>query len=227
MERQDRLEAVRSTFLEHACTQVARQDWPQREVVVVTHADLQPAATRAVLDEHLGDVPTTLLHAPADRSLGEALNLAIEHAGGDLITKMDDDDWYSPHHVTDVVTALDYSGADVAGKGAEFLHLGPSATTIRRWGRGGERPSTTIAGATLTFPREVWRDVAGFPHVSLAEDRGFVEEVVAAGGTSYRASPFGFLVNRHGQHAWAVTDQEFLDDAVATRSGPDHDWSLT
>ena len=217
----------RESFLDHACTQIARQDWPALEVVVVTHADLPKDAPRRFVDEHLGHLPTTLLQMSPDHSLGEALNLAIEHASGELVTKMDDDDWYAPTHVTDVVTALDYSGADVAGKGAEFLYLAGADTTVRRWGRGGERPSTTIAGATLTFPREVWRDIAGFPHVSLAEDRGFVEEVVAAGGTSHRGTPFGFLVNRHGQHAWAVTDEEFLGDAVATRAGLDHDWTLT
>lgn len=217
----------RERFLDHACRQIARQDWPRLEVVVVTHGARAPATVRQVVDAHLGDRPTTLRHVTEQWTLGDALNVGVELAGGELVTKFDDDDFYSPAHVTELVQALDHSAADVVGKAAEFVHLAQTSTTLRRWGRGGERYSATLAGGTLLFRRDVWRDLAGFPRVDLGEDRGIVEDVRAAGGTTYRCHPYGYLLQRHGQHAWSVDDQAFLDDAVATRPGPAHDWTLT
>ena len=217
----------RERFLEHACRQIARQDWPELEVVLVTHGDAAPAGVTGLVGELLGDRPTTIRHVTDRWTLGDALNVGVEVAGGDVVTKFDDDDWYSPSHVTEMVDALAYAGADIVGRGAEFVHLAASATTVRRWGQGGERPGTTLAGGTLTFRRDVWRDVAGFPRVSVGEDRGLIEDVLAAGGTTYRCHPFGYLLHRHGQHAWDVEDQAFLDAAVASRPGPDHDWTLT
>ena len=217
----------RRELIEFACGQIARQDWPRLEVVIVSHGDDAPAVTRRVVDEHLGALPTTVLNVADRWTLGDALNVGIEHAGGDIVTKFDDDDWYSPSHVTDLVLALDHSGADLVGKGAEFVHLAQSTTTLRRWGQGGESNSTTLAGGTLTMPRDVWRDVSGFPRVNVGEDRGLIDDVLAAGGIVYRTHPFGYLLHRHGNHAWSVPDQDFLDSAVAVRDGLDHDWTLT
>ena len=36
---------------------------------------------------------------------------------------MDDDNFYGTHYLTDLVRALDYSGADVVGKWAHLVHL--------------------------------------------------------------------------------------------------------
>lgn len=217
----------RSDFIEHACRQIARQVYAPLEVVVVTHGPQAPASARRAVAEHLGHLPTELRHVTDAWTLGDALNVGVETARGEVITKFDDDDWYSPHHVTELLQALAYSGADVVGKAAEFVHVADADTTLRRWGQGGERYSPTLAGGTLTFRRDVWREVAGFPRVGLGEDRGLIDDVRDAGGTTYRCHPFGYLLHRHGRHAWTVDDQAFLDSAVATRPGLDLDWTLT
>ena len=217
----------REAFLDQALAQIARQDWPVLEAVIVTNGETPPPSVRALVDEHLSHLPTAIRHVDQGWTLGDALNVGVELASGEIVTKFDDDDWYAPEHVTELLDALAYSGADVVGKAAEFVHVADADVTLRRWGQGGERYSPTLAGGTLTFRREVWREIAGFPRVNLGEDRGIVEDVLAAGGTTYRCHPFGYLLHRHGRHAWTVDDQEFLDAAVATRPGRDHDWTLT
>ena len=217
----------REAFLPQALQQIAQQDWPTLEVVVVTNGAQPPPSLRRLVDEHLAHLPVEIRHVDHEWTLGDALNVGVDLAGGELVTKFDDDDWYAPGHVTELVHALAYSGADVVGRAAEFVHVADADVTLRRWGQGGERYSPTLAGGTLMFSRQVWRDIAGFPRVNLGEDRGIVEDVRAAGGTTYRCHPFGYLLHRHGQHAWTVDDQAFLDAAVATRPGRDHDWTLT
>ncbi len=51
---------------------------------------------------------------------------------------MDDDNFYGTHYLTDLVRALDYTGADLVGKWAHLVHLESSGATLLRFGR----PST-------------------------------------------------------------------------------------
>ena len=50
-----------------------------------------------------------------DTFFGDVLNDAYEAASGDVLLKVDDDDWYGPHAVVDLLLARRYSGADVVG----------------------------------------------------------------------------------------------------------------
>ena len=45
---------------------------------------------------------------------------------------MDDDDYYSIEHLWDLVLALEYSGADLVGKAAEFVYLEEIDVTLRQ-----------------------------------------------------------------------------------------------
>ena len=60
-----------------------------------------------------------MIRVDGELTLGDALNAGVEASSGELVTKMDDDDYYSTEHLWDLVLALEYSGADLVGKGAE------------------------------------------------------------------------------------------------------------
>ncbi len=92
-------------------------------------------------------------------------------AEGELVTKWDDDDWYGPHHLEDLIDALRYSGADLVGKAAEFVRLEQLDLTIRRFRLGAESYSSTIAGGTLLLRRSSLESVGGWapePRTSIA-----------------------------------------------------------
>ena len=75
---------------------------------------------------------STAVAAPTDRSFGNVLNDGARRASGDVLLKMDDDDWYGPDFVTDLLLARDYSGADLVGCPPEFLFVEPLWVTVRR-----------------------------------------------------------------------------------------------
>ena len=74
-----------------------------------------------------------MIRVDGELTLGDALNAGVETANGELVTKMDDDDYYSIEHLWDLVLALEYSGADLVGKGAEFVYLQWIDLTMRRF----------------------------------------------------------------------------------------------
>ena len=212
----------RPEYLAHAAAQVAAQSYQPLELVVVLHGMAFDSEAEEVLRRE-ASVPTMILRVGDEATLGAALNLALEAAGGDLVTKMDDDDWYSPEHITDLVLAREYSGAHLIGKASEFIYLRELDITIRRWAEGGERfltGSTKIAGGTLMMARDDLLSIGGFRDLPRAVDQRLREDVVAQGGDVYRAHGFGYVLNRHSAHqTWSPEVDYFLQQSAAQWRG--------
>jgi hypothetical protein len=208
----------RPHFLEHALRQVDRQTYSGRQLVMALHGDDFPAhAEERVRDRYPGEVD--VLRVDGGATLGAALNACLARASGDLVTKMDDDDWYGDDHLWDLVVAQGYSRAEIVGKGAEFVFLSGEDLTIRRFAGGAERYDTTVAGGTLCAGRQFLQDAGGFVRASVGEDRALIEETVSAGGRVYRTHGFGYVLHRHGRHAWQAPDTYFSTAAVTRHPG--------
>jgi glycosyltransferase involved in cell wall biosynthesis len=196
---------------------LSRQTVSFQLVVAVHDADPTLAADSA---DRAGLRDAEVIGVPGDVPLGEALNLASRRAHGRLITKVDDDDFYGPDHLFDLVTAHAASGAAIVGKGAEFVYLAGAGTTIRRFTGGAETGSTTIGGGALMVSADWLRRVDGWRPVPRRVDRGLIDDVVHRGGTVHRTHAFGYVLHRHGTgHTWEMDDRVFLDQAEARWPG--------
>lgn len=186
--------------LAFALDQVARQRGvAELELVLATHGfEADPGLVR----ERLGERPVTLLPLPADTVFGDVLRAATDAAAGDVVVKMDDDDWYGPDLLADLLLAKHYSGADLVGTPAELVYLEPIRTTVRRRGPS-ESFGAVVAGGTMTLDRALLRAVGGFRSVPRHVDARLLEDVRAAGGSVYRTQGLGYVLRRttHG-HTW-------------------------
>ena len=189
----------RPEMLEFALTQVGRQRDVDLELVLATHGfDADPGLVRG----HLGDRPCTLLPQPEGTVFGDALRAATAAATGDVVVKMDDDDWYGPDVLADLLLARHYSGAELVGMPAEMVYLEPIATTVRRRGPS-ENYGAVVAGGTLTIDRALLRAVGGFRSVPRHVDARLLDDVRAAGGRVYRTQGLGYVLRRtSGGHTW-------------------------
>jgi hypothetical protein len=186
--------------LAFALDQVARQRGvAELELVLATHGfEADPGLVR----ERLGDRPVTLLPLPAQTVFGDVLRAATDAATGDVVVKMDDDDWYGPDVLADLLLAKHYSGADLVGMPAELVYLEPIRTTVRRRGPS-EAFGAVVAGGTMTLDRALLRAVGGFRSVPRHVDAGLLDDVRAAGGSVYRTQGLGYVLRRTSQgHTW-------------------------
>jgi hypothetical protein len=209
-----------------AAARVAAFGYPHRELIVAAHGDGFPDDLRARVARLLEGTGTHLevVRVPAHRRLGEVLTLATAAASGELVTKLDDDDRYDVEHLDDLVTALRYSGATVAAKGSEFVHLGEIDVTIRRLPKGAESGSRTVAGGTLLLGRDDLNAVGGWQQAPRSVDQLLLDDVEAAGGRLHRTHGHGFVLDRHGTgHTWRTPTDYFLRQAVAQWPGLDLD----
>ena len=208
----------RPALVERIVGIVAAQEHSEKELVLALHgdgfADADPVAPEGV--------GLKVLRAPADAAFGHVLSQASAMAEGQWVAKMDDDDWYGVEHLSDLVLAAGYSGADLVGKGSEFVYLEGSDVTLRRGLGAGEAPSRTIGGGTLLVRRSVLREVCGWRGVARGVDVALIDDVAGAGGGVWRTHPFGYLLRRTtGNHTWRIDDGYFLRQAQHQWEGLD------
>ncbi len=210
----------RPDMLDFAVGQVARQRGvDDLELVLAPHGfDVDEARVRDRLGPGIG---LRLAPQPADTLFGEVLDAAARAADGDVILKMDDDDWYSPDAVADLLRARAYSGADLVGMPPEFHYLEERDLTVRR-GHPSERYATFVAGGTIMVDRSMLREVGGFRPVRKFVDAQLLAAVRAAGGAIYRTHGLGYVLRRTSSgHTWQVDLDYLLDPArvAATQDG--------
>lgn len=196
----------RPALLPFALRQVARQS-VDAELVLAGHG-FAPDPT--LVGELLGDRAVTIRSLPETAVFGSVLADAAAAASGDVLVKMDDDDWYGPDVIADLLLARRYSGADLIGMPAEFCYLEPIATTVRRRGPS-EAFGRVVAGGTMMIDRTTLRRVGGFRPVTRHVDAQLLAAVRAAGGGVYRTHGLGYLLRRSaGGHTWATSLGYFL-----------------
>lgn len=197
----------RPDLVAQACAQVEAQRNVEVELILARHGFQgggevpgSPGPSRVDLD------------LPSDTPFGTVLNIASLRAGGDWLLKMDDDDWYGPDFIADLVLAQRYSAAEVTGVPPEFWYLEGRDTTVRhRWTS--EVFVDFVAGGSLLVDRRTFAEVGGFRPLRRHVDAALLRAVRESGGRIYRTHGLGYHLRRgaHG-HTWLHDDDDLVDD---------------
>jgi ADP-heptose:LPS heptosyltransferase len=151
----------RGRFLSRALEYFARQDYSNRELIVIG-ADDVPAL----------QIPNVrYVHLEARKSVGEKRNIGCRAARGEIIIHWDDDDWQAPWRIRYQIRELQAHGADICGLDSELYFNIVSGeawrytypASARRW----------VAGNTLCYRRSFW-ELHPFQDVDVGEDVRFV-----------------------------------------------------
>lgn len=210
------LPTMRPEQLDFALRQVARQD-TEVELVLATHGF---TADEARVRDALGGKPYQLLALDSETFFGDVLDAAAEAASGEVLLKMDDDDWYSPRVVRDLLHARRYSGAEVVGMPSEFVHLAEYGTTVRR-NHPSELFNRFVAGGTIFIDRHTLRSVGGFRRVRRFVDAQLLDAVLAGGGRIYRAHGLGYVLRRNASgHTWTSHADAFRRPEITESEWP-------
>lgn len=155
----------RRRFAAQALQYFARQDYPERELIVVDDG------TDPVADIFPKDGAVRYLRMDRRLSLGEKRNHACEHAAGEIVIHWDDDDWMSPRRISRQVAALQQAHADVCGFATLLFHE-PASGRSWRYAYGG-RKRDWLAGGTLCYRKAFWKSNR-FPALTIGEDARFL-----------------------------------------------------
>ena len=212
------LATKRPEMLDFALRQVARQRGAEVELVLAAHG-FEP--DRDAVRRALGDRPHQVLTFGESEFFGDVLTAAARAASSEVLLKVDDDDWYSPDAVHDLLMARRFSGADVVGMPSEFVYLHANADredlTVRRV-HPSEIFARFVAGGTLLLDRGLLHSLGDFRRVRKFVDAQLLAGVEAAGGRIYRTHGLGYILRRTGAgHTWQRDDEEFRRPDIVAR----------
>ncbi|WP_406318231.1 glycosyltransferase [Streptosporangium sp. NBC_01639] len=200
----------RPEMVRFALEQLARQRGAEFEVILALHGlpAGHPDVTEAVAS-YQGSL--TVFEAGRETVFGAVLNEAAARASGSFLLKMDDDDWYGPDFISDLLLAHSYSGAEVVGMVPEFVYLASIGVTVHR-DQVTEQITNFIAGGTIFTARSAFEAVGGFRPLPGTIDAQFQHAVQAAGGQIYRTQGLGYILRRGNaaNHTWREPIGTFL-----------------
>ncbi|MGB7449566.1 MAG: glycosyltransferase [Ornithinimicrobium sp.] len=195
---------------------LARQSHPEVELVLVLHgldlgADRIHARATALGLDHL-----VVVHADASLTLGACMNRGIDASSGRYIAKMDDDNYYGEHYLTDLVLAFGSTSAGIVGKWCHYVWLRSSDAVVLRYPDAEHSLERRIQGGSMLFDGDVVRDLR-FGDLPRAVDSDILDRAVAHEVEIYSADRFNFVSIRGADphaHTWTVADSTFM-----TRTG--------
>jgi cellulose synthase/poly-beta-1,6-N-acetylglucosamine synthase-like glycosyltransferase len=127
-------------------------------------------------------------------SLGACLNYAIQKSQGEFIAKFDDDDYYGPEYLLDMITHFQYTNASVNIKNCVFVYFEDSQELYVNWPCS-FRYMDFGFGGTQVYKREVAQKVQ-YHEINVHEDLYFLNECQKKGFKLYSADPFNYVYGR-------------------------------
>lgn len=209
---------IRKGHVDDMLRNFQRQSYPERDLLVVINEGKE--LDEAFIHERakaLGVENYRVIVAPESTTLGACLNLGVESARGEIFAKMDDDDYYGEHYLTDSVLALDYSGAECVGKETYFTYAAGRDKMYVRMPKREHRFCKFVIGTTLVARRSIYPRVR-FGDRRVGEDTAFLNELADAGMRLYSHSRYGYIkyyAASTGHHTWKVEEAEYLNGRVA------------
>ena len=179
----------RPRFLRQAAKYFQHQSLASSELIIVddSDADVQPCVPRSPAIQYI--------RLRERASIGTKLNIGIRRSSGDIIQKMDDDDFYHSQFLMRTSEALlKHGGPDAIVAVDTFLVLVLGHQMLFHAGGG------WCAGATLAFFRQVW-ERKPFRDLSYGEDGLFLDDHPEAARLRLY-DPELFVAVRHGTNSW-------------------------
>jgi glycosyltransferase involved in cell wall biosynthesis len=216
---------VRPNDLENILVQLINQTLPTFEVLFGLH-DIELNAKHKSLIKKLAARKVNVITEKfsKNKTLGEILTSLCEKSSGEYISKMDDDDYYGPEHLRDLVdTALD-TKAEVVGRAMNYVYLEPLSLSVRRFSPNGiqavELWSDWVCGGTIFVKRDAAMNAGYFGTGTTAVDKYLLSHVSANGGKIYRTFGAGYIYRRSfTAHTYITNYSKYLNNANEQRVG--------
>lgn len=203
---------------------VARQVRASVELIIVGHGIDIDRKSLAAEARDLGVHNLTVITAGEDLTLGAVMNRGIDAVSGQYVAKMDDDNYYGPHYLGDLLDTFSYTDAGIAGKWAHYVWLRSTNAVVLRFQGYEHTYNRLVQGGSIVARRDVVDDLR-FSDIPRAIDSDFLNRCMAAGVRTYSGDRFNFVSIRGSDrtnHTWKIDDLVLMsgDGQVVTFGDP-------
>ncbi|MEJ8547418.1 glycosyltransferase [Brevibacillus borstelensis] len=186
------------------------QAWPVKELIIILNKDeMNPDEWKRRAN---GDPNVFIFQLPEQLSLGECCNFAVDQTKYDYIATFDDDDYYAPLYLHDMMPVFHQTAADIVGKKTHYLYLENLKDLYLRFPGQENRYVDWVCGGKKIVKRHVFNHVR-YQHISTSEDIYFCLECLKHGFTIYSTDRFNLIYKRCADtmsHTWKITDEDVV-----------------
>jgi glycosyltransferase involved in cell wall biosynthesis len=210
---------VRPDDLTNLLTQLRAQTLATFELVLGLHAIELNASHKKIIRELNQRKVRVVSHTfKKSENLGSILSALAKESSGSYIAKMDDDDYYGPEHLRDLLDAAIATGADVVGRAMNYVYLEPLQLTVRRFSPHGTQAvelwSDWVCGGTIVAKRASAEAAGWFGDGYTAVDRFLLSGITNNGGKIWRTFGAGYVYRRTFTfHTYATNYSKYLNGA--------------
>ncbi|KXG74691.1 glycosyltransferase family protein [Thermotalea metallivorans] len=201
----------RQEFMDNVFENYQRQRYENKELIVVLNNH------RMNIDLWMGKArqyeQVRIYSVDEGEPLGVCLNYAISQSKYDYIAKMDDDDYYGPEYIGDLMNAFQYTDADIVGKHAYYVYFHGSKTLALKFAEYENCYVNLIAGSTITAKKHVFQKVPFVTDRRAGADTQFLLDCKKNGFKIYSTDRFNFCACRRPrveEHTFQIDEEEYL-----------------
>lgn len=199
--------------------QLLEQSLPSFELHLGLHDfDLSNSHVRQISKLKQRKIKITIKRFDKNITLGTILSTLASKTSTQFIAKMDDDDFYGPEHLRDLLDAALDTKADVVGRAMNYVYLEPIHVTVRRFSASGTQAvelwSDWVCGGTILAKRSAAEAAGWFGNGHTAVDRFLLSGITNNGGKIWRTFGAGYIYRRGFTfHTYVTNYSKYLNGA--------------
>lgn len=198
----------RPEMIDNIFNNYGRQIYKKKELIIILNRnDMQLNVWKQKAKKYSN---VSLFHLP-NESLGTCYNFAFAKAKYGYITKFDDDDYYAPCYLLEIMKAFKLTNADIVGKSKFYAYF--QKKKLLAVSKNGHEHSMVswVAGPTITIKKEVFKKVK-WADLTGGGDRIFLLECCKHGFKIYSTSKrnFAYVRRNSKNHTWSVSEDQIL-----------------
>lgn len=204
---------MRDDFMENVFQNYASQDFKKKELIIILNKDDMNIVKWKERAKPFRDI--SVYQLPKRTTLGECLNIGVKFCKYDIISKIDDDDYYAPHYLSDQIKAIKEKRADVVCKRTVNIYFEKEKTfaihlahkdTNKFLNKAG-----AVKGATLVIKKRILKRVR-FPHTNFGEDIDFLNKCIKRNYKIYATDEKNYVCLRRSEshHTWNIRNRKLM-----------------
>lgn len=218
------LASNRPHFIDRIVENVSQQVYPNIEIIVIA---------QKYTEEQLSEIENKLKNSgkafkaihivrnDSEDTLGKRLNQGIALSKGEYVAKFDDDDFYFPNYLQDMLIPFKFGDYGIVGKKEIFVYLEGRDETFIRFKNNRHVETDFVAGPTLIISKKALNNLS-FGDLNRGEDSNILEQAKKNGIKIYASDPFNFVQFRSKElnnHTWQVDEKFFTEKGFYVASG--------
>jgi glycosyltransferase involved in cell wall biosynthesis len=196
--------------MENVFNNYENQSYPNKELIIVLNnnkMDIDEWKSKALEYNNV-----KVFQMDEKEPLGRCLNLAIDNSDYPYLSKCDDDNYYAPYFLSDLMNAFCYTDAQIVGKLNYYCYLEGLKTLAMICPNMEHRYVNMLSGSALIINRNVFLQVR-FSDKPTGCDSVFLKDCLNKGVLMYSTDRFNYVYKRHksqANHTFKMQDEVFL-----------------